>query len=136
MRPTEIRTQEQAKAFADELYTRLNEGEPFDELARRYSDDPASGSLGGELGWVQPGQMVPEFEQKMTSLAVGEVSAPFESRFGWHIVEVTERRTEDFTSEMRENAARIEIRKRKSSEELQNWLRELRSEAYVDIKAR
>lgn len=136
VRPTEIRTQEQAKAFADELYTRLNEGEPFDELARRYSDDPASGSLGGELGWVQPGQMVPEFEQKMTSLAVGEVSAPFESRFGWHIVEVTERRTEDFTSEMRENAARIEIRKRKSSEELQNWLRELRSEAYVDIKAR
>lgn len=136
VRPTEIRTQEQAKAFADELYARLNEGEPFDELARRYSDDPASGSLGGELGWVQPGQMVPEFEQKMNSLAVGQVSAPFESRFGWHIVEVTERRTEDFTSEMRENAARIEIRKRKSSEELQNWLRELRSEAYVDIKAR
>lgn len=136
VRPTEIRTQEQAKAFADELYARLNEGEPFDELARRYSDDPASGSLGGELGWVQPGQMVPEFEQKMNSLAVGQVSTPFESRFGWHIVEVTERRTEDFTSEMRENAARIEIRKRKSSEELQNWLRELRSEAYVDIKAR
>ena len=136
VRPTEIRTQEQAKAFADELYARLSEGEPFDELARRYSDDPASGSLGGELGWVQPGQMVPEFEQQMNRLGVGEVSAPFESRFGWHIVEVTERRTEDFTSEMRENAARIEIRKRKSSEELQNWLRELRSEAYVDIKAR
>ena len=136
VRPTEIRTQEQAKAFADELYTRLQEGEPFAELARRYSDDPASGSLGGELGWVQPGQMVPEFEQQMNSLAVGQVSAPFESRFGWHIVEVEERRTEDFSSEMRENAARTEIRKRKASEELQNWLRELRSEAYVDIKAR
>lgn len=136
VRPTEIRTQEQAKAFAEELYTRLQEGEPFAELARRYSDDPASGSLGGELGWVQPGQMVPEFEQQMNSLAVGQVSAPFESRFGWHIVEVEERRTEDFSSEMRENAARTEIRKRKASEELQNWLRELRSEAYVDIKGR
>ena len=85
---------------------------------------------------MQPGQMVPEFEQQMNSLAVGQVSAPFESRFGWHIVEVEERRTEDFSSEMRENAARTEIRKRKASEELQNWLRELRSEAYVDIKAR
>ena len=136
VRPTEIRTPEQAKAFAEELYTRLQEGEPFAELARRYSDDPASGSLGGELGWVQPGQMVPEFEQQMNSLAVGQVSAPFESRFGWHIVEVEERRTEDFSSEMRENAARTEIRKRKASEELQNWLRELRSEAYVDIKGR
>jgi len=136
VRPTEIRTQEQAKAFAEELFTRLQEGEPFAELARRYSDDPASGSLGGELGWVQPGQMVPEFEQQMNILPVGKVSTPFESRFGWHIVEVEERRTEDFSSEMRENAARTEIRKRKASEELQNWLRELRSEAYVDIKAR
>ena len=136
VRPTEIRTQEQAKAFAEELFTRLQEGEPFAELARRYSDDPASGSLGGELGWVQPGQMVPEFEQQMNNLPVGQVSTPFESRFGWHIVEVEERRTEDFSSEMRENAARTEIRKRKASEELQNWLRELRSEAYVDIKAR
>lgn len=134
IRPTEIRTPEQASAFAQELFQRLQEGEPFDELARRYSDDSASGSLGGELGWVQPGQMVAEFEQQMNALATGEVSQPFESRFGWHIVEVQERRTEDFSSEMRENAARNEIRKRKASEELQNWLRELRSEAYVDIK--
>jgi len=136
VQPTEIRTPEQAKAFAAEIYQRLQEGEPFDELARRYSDDPASGSLGGDLGWVQPGQMVPEFEQRVNALGVGEVSEPFESRFGWHIVQVQERRTEDFSAEMRENAARIEIRERKASEELQNWLRELRSEAYVDIKAR
>jgi len=136
IRPTEIRSVEQAKAFAEEIYQRLQEGIPFDELARRYSDDAASGSLGGSLGWVQPGQMVPEFEQRMMSLAVGEISQPFESRFGWHIVEVQERRTEDFSTEMRENTARNEIRKRKASEELENWLRELRSEAYVDIKVR
>ncbi len=134
--PSEIRTSAQAQAFAEELYTRYNEGEPFEELARRYSDDPGSGSLGGELGWIQPGKMVVEFEQQMDKLAINEVSEPFESRFGWHIVQVQERRKQDFTTEMRENQARSEIRKRKYDEALSNWLRELRSEAYVDIKVK
>lgn len=134
--PSEIRTSVQAQAFAEELYTRYNEGEPFEELARRYSDDPGSGSLGGELGWIQPGKMVVEFEQQMDKLAINEVSEPFESRFGWHIVQVQERRQQDFTTEMRENQARSEIRKRKYDEALSNWLRELRSEAYVDIKVK
>jgi peptidyl-prolyl cis-trans isomerase SurA len=134
--PSEIRTSAQAQAFAEELYTRYNEGEPFEELARRYSDDPGSGSLGGELGWIQPGKMVVEFEQQMDKLAINEVSEPFESRFGWHIVQVQERRQQDFTTEMRENQARSEIRKRKYDEALSNWLRELRSEAYVDIKVK
>ena len=134
--PSEIRTSAQAQAFAEELYTRYNEGEPFEELARRYSDDPGSGSLGGELGWIQPGKMVVEFEQQMDKLAINEVSEPFESRFGWHIVQVQERRQQDFTTEMRENQARAEIRKRKYDEALSNWLRELRSEAYVDIKVK
>ena len=134
--PSEIRTSAQAQAFAEELYTRYNEGEPFEELARRYSDDPGSGSLGGELGWIQPGKMVVEFEQQMDKLAINEVSVPFESRFGWHIVQVQERRQQDFTTEMRENQARAEIRKRKYDEALSNWLRELRSEAYVDIKVK
>lgn len=132
--PSEIRTSSQAKQFSDEIYARIGQGEPFDELARRYSDDAGSGSLGGELGWIQPGKMVVEFEQQMDKLAVNEVSQPFESRFGWHIVEVEERRTQDFTTEMRENQARTEIRKRKYEEALANWLRELRSEAYTDIK--
>ena len=80
--------------------------------------------------------MVAEFEQQVNALQLGEVSQPFESRFGWHIVQVQERRTEDFSTEMRENSARAEIRKRKATEELENWLRELRSQAYVDIKVR
>ncbi len=134
--PTEIRSQIQAKAFADEIYQRIQQGEPFDELARRYSDDPGSGSLGGELGWILPGQMVAEFEQKVDSMQIGEVSLPFETRFGWHILQVEERRTEDFTEEMRINRARTEIRKRKYNEELGNWIRELRSGAYIDIKER
>ena len=134
--PSEIRTSAQAQAFAEELYSRYKEGEPFEELARRYSDDPGSGSLGGELGWIQPGKMVVEFEQQMDKLAINEVSEPFESRFGWHIVQVQERRQQDFTTEMRENQARSEIRKRKYDEALSTWLRELRSEAYVDIKVK
>jgi peptidyl-prolyl cis-trans isomerase SurA len=133
--PSEIRSNDQAKAFAEEIYGRIKEGEPFDELARRYSDDPGSGSLGGELGWIQPGKMVAEFEQQMDKLGINEVSLPFESRFGWHIVQVQERRQQDFSTEMRENKARTEIRKRKYDEALSVWLREQRSEAYIDVKA-
>ena len=80
--------------------------------------------------------MVAEFEQKVDSMQIGEVSLPFETRFGWHILQVEERRTEDFTEEMRINRARTEIRKRKYNEELGNWIRELRSGAYIDIKER
>lgn len=134
--PTEIRSAEQAKLLINEIATRLKEGEPFDELARRYSDDAVSGSLGGELGWTVPGQMVAEFEEVVNKTAINQISQPFETRFGWHILQVEERRTQDFSVEMRESAARTEIRKRKFNEELDNWLRELRSEAYIDIKKR
>ncbi|MBR9885991.1 MAG: molecular chaperone SurA, partial [Oceanospirillales bacterium] len=132
--PNEIRNSTQARQLAEDLYRRLQEGQPFDELARQYSDDAASGSQGGELGWTQPGQMVPEFEQAMNSTEIGQISAPFESRFGWHILKVEDRRTQDFSDEMRESAARNAIRKRKYNEEFDNWLREIRSEAYIERK--
>ncbi|KEA63292.1 Survival protein SurA precursor (Peptidyl-prolyl cis-trans isomerase SurA) [Marinobacterium lacunae] len=132
--PNEIRNSTQARQLAEDLYRRLQEGQPFDELARQYSDDAASGSQGGELGWTQPGQMVPEFEQAMNATEIGQISAPFESRFGWHILKVEDRRTQDFSDEMRESAARNAIRKRKYNEEFDNWLREIRSEAYIERK--
>ncbi|MBV1787328.1 peptidylprolyl isomerase [Marinobacterium sp. D7] len=132
--PNEIRNSSQARQLAADLYRRLQDGQPFAELARQYSDDPASGSQGGELGWTQAGQMVPEFEQVMNSTAKGQISAPFESRFGWHILKVEDRRTQDFSDEMRETTARNAIRKRKYSEEFDNWMREIRSEAYIDRK--
>lgn len=132
--PNEIRNSSQARQLAENLYRRLQEGQPFDELARQFSDDPGSGSQGGELGWTQSGQMVPEFEQVMGETPVGRISQPFESRFGWHILKVEDRRTQDFSDEMRENSARTAIRKRKFSEELDNWLREIRSEAYIERK--
>jgi len=132
--PNEIRSPEQTRRLIDDLYRRLQDGQPFDELARRYSDDAASGSQGGDLGWTQDGQMVPEFEQVMNSTDKGEISEPFESRFGWHILQVQDYRTQDMGEEMLESQARNSIRQRKFSEELNNWLREIRSQAYIERK--
>lgn len=127
-----IRSEEQTQLLAEDLYTRIEREEPFDELARLYSDDPVSGSLGGDLGWVQPGQMVPEFEAVMQETAVGAVSEPFESRFGWHIVQVQERRMQDMTEEMLSTMARNVLGQRKFESELDHWLREIRAQAYVE----
>ncbi|WP_286239844.1 peptidylprolyl isomerase [Neptuniibacter halophilus] len=132
--PSEIRSNQQAKQQITQLYQRILSGEDFAALAREFSDDAVSASEGGSLGWTQNGQMVPEFEQVMNSTAVGQVSSPFESRFGWHIVKVMDSRTQDLGDEMQESRAREAIRKRKFNEELINWLREIRSQAYVDIK--
>jgi len=132
--PNEIRSSAQTRRLIDDLYQRLQEGQPFEDLAKRYSDDAASGSQGGDLGWTQNGQMVPEFEQVMNSTAKDEVSRPFESRFGWHILQVQDRRTQDLGGEMLEAQARNSIRQRKFSEELSNWLREIRSQAYIERK--
>lgn len=132
--PTEIRSKAQTLREIKSLYNRLALGEPFAELAKEYSDDPGSGAEGGDLGWTQSGQMVPEFEQVMQKTPAGEVSIPFETRFGWHILEVTDRREQDLGEEMLVNQARASIRERKYNEELQNWLREIRAKAYVELK--
>ena len=132
--PNEIRSNLDARNLSIDLFQRLQAGQPFEQLARQYSDDPGSASQGGSLDWVQEGQMVPEFEQIMNLTQAGEVSEPFESRFGWHILWVRDRRTQDVTSEMMENMARNAIGQRKFNEELDNWLRELRSQSYVEIR--
>ncbi len=132
--PNEIRSPAQTRREIESIYQKLLQGEPFDELAKQYSDDPGSGSLGGDLGWAQAGQMVPEFEDVMFNTEPGKISAPFESRFGWHILKVEDRRQQDMGEEMKVNQARATIRQRKFNEELQNWLREIRSQAYIEIK--
>ncbi|WP_372739759.1 peptidylprolyl isomerase [Neptunomonas sp.] len=134
LKPSEIRSPAQTQRLIERLHTRLQEGESFAELAKELSDDPASGSEGGDLSWTSPGQMVPEFEQEMERTPIGELSAPFESRFGWHILQVQDRRTQDMGDQVMESQARSTISKRKFSEELVNWLREMRSAAYVEIK--
>ena len=134
LKPSEIRSPAQTEQLIVRLHKRLQEGESFAELAKELSDDPASGSEGGDLSWTSPGQMVPEFEQEMERTPIGDLSTPFESRFGWHILQVQERRTQDMGDQLMESQAKSTISKRKFSEELVNWLREVRSAAYVEIK--
>jgi peptidyl-prolyl cis-trans isomerase SurA len=109
-------------------------GEDFTTLAKAHSEDIGSMLSGGDLGWANPGQFVPEFEKVLASAAIGEVSQPFKSQFGWHILQVQERRAEDMTEAAIRNKARNIITNRRFEDELQVWLRELRDEAYVDIK--
>ncbi len=134
IKPSEIRTPAQARRQINEIYNRIKKGESFSDLAQEFSDDPASGSEGGSLGWTQDGQMVPEFEQVMNALPIGTLSQPFESRFGWHILTVLDKRTENMAEQMQESRARSAIRKRKFNEELSTWLREIHSQAYIEVK--
>ncbi|WP_289101571.1 peptidylprolyl isomerase [uncultured Marinobacter sp.] len=134
IRPSAAVTEAQAEQRIRDIYRQLQEGADFAELARELSDDPVSGSDGGNLDWVSPGQMVPEFEQAMLDADVGEIYGPVRSQFGWHILQVQERRKQDVTAEARESQARQAIYQRKFEQELQNWLREVRDEAFVEFK--
>lgn len=127
-------TDRDARTRLANLRQRILNGESFADLARGNSDDPGSASRGGELGWVMPGRMVPTFERQMGRLEPGEISRPFQTRYGWHIVQVLERRQQDATEEIRRNRAARQIQQRKEDEELQLWLRQLRDEAYVDFR--
>ncbi|KKM78145.1 hypothetical protein LCGC14_1362940, partial [marine sediment metagenome] len=126
IRPSEAVTDAEAEATIRDLAQQIQNGADFAELAREYSDDPVSGSDGGNLGWVSPGQMVPKFEQAMQEANVGEVKGPFRSQFGWHILQVEERRQKDISTDVKEAEARQAIYRRKFETELQNWLREIR----------
>lgn len=134
VRTSETVSDSQAEETVRDLYQQLENGADFGALAREYSDDPVSGSDGGNLGWVSPGQMVPEFEQAMMAADVGELRGPFRSQFGWHILEVQDRRQQDISGDIRESEARQAIYRRKFDTELQNWLREIRDEAFIEFK--
>ncbi len=134
VKPTEVLNEQAAEDLAVELKARIEAGEPFGELARQYSNDIGSAAEGGELGWTNPGQMVPEFEATMAGTAEGSISRPFRSEFGWHILEVKGRRDKDFSGEVRRNQVAGYIREQKYQEELDAWLRKIREEAFVDIK--
>lgn len=116
------------------LRERLDAGEDFADLARRQSDDPGSAARGGDLGWVEAGQMVPAFERAMDALGRGEISEPVRTRFGWHLIQVVDRRQHDNTEEFTRDMARESIFRRKAEEEHAEWLRRLRDEAYVEVR--
>jgi peptidyl-prolyl cis-trans isomerase SurA len=134
VRPSEATTDSQAETMIRDLYQQLENGASFSALAREYSDDPVSGSDGGNLGWVSPGQMVPAFEQAMLNADIGEFRGPFRSQFGWHILQVQERRQKDISGDVRDAEARQAIYRRKFETELQNWLQEIRDEAFIEFK--
>ena len=109
-------------------------GEDFAQVARDFSDDPGSALSGGDLGWSMPGQMVPAFEAVMDASEIGALSEPFRSQFGWHILEVLERREQDMSEEVKRRQAMRILRDRRFDEELEAWLTEIREEAYVELK--
>jgi peptidyl-prolyl cis-trans isomerase SurA len=123
----------EARAKIDRLKDRLAGGAKFEDLARVNSED-ASGARGGDLGWLSPGDTVPDFERAMTKLAVNEVSAPVRSPFGWHLIQVLERRSQDVTQARRRDQARQAIRQRKSDEQFDEFVRQLRDRTYVEYK--
>lgn len=116
-----------------QLKERLDNGASFVELARLHSED-GSASKGGDLGWLAPGETVPEFERAMDALKPGTISVPVKSPFGWHLIEVLERRSEDVGKERQALMARQEIRARKADEAYENWLRQLRDQAFVEYR--
>lgn len=132
--PNELVSENDAITRLEQIKLRLDGGEDFAELARGHSDDRGSALKGGDLGWVSPGDLVPEFEEVMNQLAIGETSRPFKSRYGLHVVQVVERRKHDGTDTVIRSKAREAIRQRKSEEELQTWLQRLRDEAYVEFR--
>lgn len=129
-----IRDNDDAYNLLIDLRQQILDGADFGELAREHSEDIGTMLNGGDLGWSNPGQFVPEFTQAMDNTPVGEISMPFRSQFGWHILRVDGRRQQDMTDQYIRNQAANLLRNRRYEEELQNWRREIRDEAYVDIK--
>lgn len=134
LKPSEIRSDAETRQLAERLYQRLRAGEDFAALAKSFSEDPGSALNGGDLNWIDPNALVPEFRAVMADSRIGELSQPFRSTFGWHVLEVLDRRTSDASGEAREQQALNLLRNRKYDEELQNWLRQIRDEAYVETR--
>ncbi len=135
VRTNELVSDADAKTRLTQLRQRIQGGDDFATLARAHSEDTGSALKGGDLGWVSPGDTVPEFEEAMNALAPGEISEPFKSPFGWHIVQVQERRTQDTADELLRLKAREAIQRRKAEEATEAWLRQLRDEAYVEVRS-
>lgn len=133
LKPNEVLSDKEAKQKIEGIKERIDHGTPFQDMARQYSDD-GSASSGGDLGWISPGDTVPVFEKTMAELAVNEVSMPVRSQFGWHLIQVLERRKQDMSKESKRLKARQEIRARKAEESYNDWIHELRDKAFVEMR--
>ena len=134
MQPSEIRTEAETKTAIFEVYDELVNGGDFAELAKKHSEDPGSALKGGELGWSSSEDFVPAFAAMVDSAEINKLTKPFRSKFGWHILEVQERRVEDMSDEALKNKAVQILHKQRFEDELQKWLKEIRDEAYVEMR--
>jgi peptidyl-prolyl cis-trans isomerase SurA len=133
IRVNEITSEADGKAKIDRLKDRLDAGAKVEDMARLNSED-ASSAKGGDLGWVSPGDTVPVFEEAMNKLALNQVSAPVRTPFGWHLIEVLGRRKQDVSADRARMQAQLAIRQRKSDEAFQDWIRQTRDRAYVEVR--
>ncbi|MEO8186625.1 MAG: peptidylprolyl isomerase, partial [Burkholderiaceae bacterium] len=134
LRVSDLTPEPEVKRRLDEMKQRVEAGQiEFGTLARLHSLDP-SGSRGGDLGWLYPGDTVPQFEKSMNALKLNEISPPVQSPFGWHLIQVLERRTEQASSDRARQQARQALRDRKADEAYQDWMRQLRDKTYVEYR--
>ena len=134
VQPSEIRSAGETADLIQDIGRQLSEGADFAELAKTHSQDPASALNGGDLGWATPDQFVGQFGDVMQATEVGGISEPFLTQFGWHILQVLDRREEDMSEEARQNMAVEILHKRRFEEEQQEWLKEIRDEAFVEVR--
>ena len=134
IKPSEIRSDKESRDLSESIYRQLLQGSEFAALAKQYSDDPGTALNGGSLGWSEEGQFVPEFSEVMGKTETGQLSEPFLSPFGWHVLRVDDRRVQNISDEARREMAIDILFKRRFEEERQEWLKEIRDEAYVEIR--
>ena len=133
IKTSEVLSDADVEARLRGIRERIVNGGDFAELAKANSSD-LSAAKGGDLGWLSAGDTVPEFERAMNALQPGEISPPVQSPFGWHLIQVVQRRLQDVTDERKRNAARAALRERKGDEAYDDWLRQLRDSTYVDVR--
>ena len=132
IKTSEIVPDDIARQKLTQLYDRIVKGgEPFEDLAKRFSND-ASAPQGGDLGWLNPGETVPPFEQAMNALKIGEVSQPVKTQFGWHIIRVDDRRTQDIAEQFQRNQARQRLFQQRAESSFEAWLQQVRNQSYID----
>ena len=133
IKTNEVVSEDDARRRLAGLRERIVAGADFAELARLNSED-GTAARGGDLGWIYPGDTVPEFERAMNALAPGEISQPVRTPFGFHLIQVLERRSADVSAERQRQQARLALRERKADEAYQEWLRQLRDRTYVELR--
>ena len=134
MKPTEVMDDETVRQKLSQIRERVLKGESFEAVASVTSEDPGSAASGGDLGWAGPGTFVPEFEKQLDALSENEISQPFRTQFGWHIIQLLGRRTYDATEDMTRNRCVSQLREARADEETEIWLRRLRDEAFVEYR--